>query len=156
METKKSIRIPVPMVLHCPCCGTQHIDAPNPEIGWTDPPHKSHLCLKCGIVWRPAGIYTRGIKYIIPGSNDTWPTKNSGIAGLRINLEVLKDNHELRNELNNETVRIWTDEWNSWYRKEYCGYTIDIREAGIYKLEDAYNHIGHAGPEKQLIFEIVK
>lgn len=59
--------VPIPMVLHCPRCGTQHIDAPEtddeheanladytyPAAGteghasqprWTNPPHRSHLC----------------------------------------------------------------------------------------------------------------
>ena len=31
----------IDMVLHCPKCGTQHIDEPEPENDWDNPPHKS-------------------------------------------------------------------------------------------------------------------
>lgn len=64
--------VPIPMVLHCPACGVQHIDGPDPAIGWTDPPHKSHLCLSCGIVWRPAAVPTTGVRSVGKGSRDTW------------------------------------------------------------------------------------
>jgi len=46
-------RNPIPMVLHCPTCGHQHIDAPKPEAGWHNPPHRSHLCEQCKTIWRP-------------------------------------------------------------------------------------------------------
>lgn len=67
---------PIPMVLHCPACGLQHLDAPKPcsaefcEGGcvqpldctaWTNPPHRSHLCQYCGHTWRPADVPTTGV-----------------------------------------------------------------------------------------------
>lgn len=52
---------PVEMVLHCPCCGTQHIDAADEARGWHNPPHRSHLCAFCKHVWRPADICTTGV-----------------------------------------------------------------------------------------------
>lgn len=73
---------PIDMVLHCPECGVQHIDAPegpsqrpgdSPEVAtgmaildgaWTNPPHRSHLCSACGFVWRPADVPTNGVKAI--------------------------------------------------------------------------------------------
>jgi hypothetical protein len=88
---------PLPMVLYCPACGTQHIDAPKPCdmgvgcdtagvcfaaahgepercSGWENPPHRSHLCAGCGIVWRPADIATVGVAQIeTQGNADTWP-----------------------------------------------------------------------------------
>jgi hypothetical protein len=104
---------PIPMVLHCPECGRQHVDAPEPqctfnlwgenvvwasdnsslrcqkrldhagahEVGsgltsfrWTNPPHKSHKCHGCGIVWRPADVPTVGVEAIeTRGQADTWP-----------------------------------------------------------------------------------
>lgn len=65
---------PVPMVLHCPACNTQHIDKPEPERGWDNPPHKSHLCHGCGIVWRPADVPTVGVESVTSrGNKDTWP-----------------------------------------------------------------------------------
>ncbi len=63
---------PIDMVLHCPACGLQHIDAPEPELGpsvdgsgdmpiWSNPPHRSHLCHGCGHIWRPADVPTNGV-----------------------------------------------------------------------------------------------
>lgn len=88
--------VPVDMLLFCPECKTQHIDAPSPcdmgmgctEYGacyaaahgepdrctaWTNPPHRSHLCHKCGCVWRPADVPTNGVAAIATrGKADTW------------------------------------------------------------------------------------
>lgn len=69
---------PIDMVLHCPDCGVQHIDAPdrNPELEetpWTNPPHRSHLCHACGCIWRPADAPTNGVKAVkTTGKSDTW------------------------------------------------------------------------------------
>lgn len=63
---------PIPMVLHCPGCGTQHLDGPNIDEGWTNPPHRSHLCAACHVVWRPADVPTVGVAAIATrGQNDT-------------------------------------------------------------------------------------
>lgn len=93
---------PIDMVLHCPACGLQHIDKPNCfsddaapcdppnsemapedaekckrlladyEAQWTNPPHRSHLCLGCGYVWRPADVPTNGVHSISTvGKNDS-------------------------------------------------------------------------------------
>lgn len=65
---------PIPMILHCPTCGAQHIDAPEPDKGWTNPPHRSHLCHDCGTTWRPADVPTTGVHHIrTVGKGDTWP-----------------------------------------------------------------------------------
>lgn len=79
---------PVAMVLHCPKCGMQHIDAQEPEEihtdqdgtvlrhegGWDNPPHRSHLCHGCGTIWRPADVSTTGVAAIeTRGKADTWP-----------------------------------------------------------------------------------
>ncbi len=76
---------PIDMVLFCPKCGLQHIDAPDPGanvsheelrrhgamsmgpgdvVGWTNPPHRSHLCHGCGHIWRPADVPTNGVAAI--------------------------------------------------------------------------------------------
>jgi hypothetical protein len=61
---------PIDMVLYCPACGVQHVDAPDkvseatPVLyadAWTNPPHRSHLCHGCGHVWRPADVATNGV-----------------------------------------------------------------------------------------------
>ncbi len=49
------------MVLYCPRCLFQHIDAPDEARGWTNPPHLSHRCAKCKLIWRPADVPTRGV-----------------------------------------------------------------------------------------------
>jgi hypothetical protein len=70
--------MPIPMVLHCPKCGLQHIDEPEPSKtanhytdylagispGWDNPPHRSHLCAGCGHIWRPADVATTGVTAI--------------------------------------------------------------------------------------------
>lgn len=61
------------LVLFCPRCHTQHVDKPNPIMNWTNPPHKSHLCAQCGLIWRPCDFPTNGVKRITTkGKDDTW------------------------------------------------------------------------------------
>lgn len=62
---------PVDVILHCPKCHEQHVDEPHGY--WTNPPHKSHLCLWCGCVWRPADVPTNGVRRISTrGVEDSW------------------------------------------------------------------------------------
>jgi hypothetical protein len=70
--------IPIDMVLHCPACGMQHIDAvetlnvgPDERgrrtpsaVTWSNPPHRSHLCHGCGHIWRPADVPTNGVECV--------------------------------------------------------------------------------------------
>jgi hypothetical protein len=61
---------PLDMVLHCPKCSFQHIDAPEWEQNtvagmhqtWTNPPHRSHKCRACLHIWRPADVPTNGVR----------------------------------------------------------------------------------------------
>ncbi len=72
-RAKQGEALPIPMILPCPKCGMRHVDAPEPEKGWTNPPHKSHLCHGCGIVWRPADVPTTGVlATVTQGARDTW------------------------------------------------------------------------------------
>lgn len=76
--------LPIPMILYCPNCGSQHVDkdeAPYDMAGisddaareWTNPPHRSHLCANCGCIWRPADVATTGVAAIkTAGKADTW------------------------------------------------------------------------------------
>jgi hypothetical protein len=89
---------PIDMVLHCPMCGLQQIDAPdaNPQwcVGcspdgengtevcsgcgegkgkWTNPPHRSHLCHGCKYVWRPADVPTNGVTAVKTKGKDDSP-----------------------------------------------------------------------------------
>lgn len=70
---------PIDMVLHCPQCGAQHIDTPEPfnpkGTGpfWNNPPHRSHLCGKCGTIWRPCDVPTNGVAQVkTAGKADNW------------------------------------------------------------------------------------
>lgn len=63
---------PLPMVLHCPNCRAQHIDEPNLIMGWTNPPHRSHECQKCGCTWRPADVPTNGVAAITTKGKKDW------------------------------------------------------------------------------------
>jgi hypothetical protein len=70
---------PIPMILHCPRCGLQHIDAPDERTeGWVNPPHRSHLCHGCGNIWRPADVPTEGVTAIqTRGANDSAPAQQA-------------------------------------------------------------------------------
>jgi len=78
---------PIDMLLYCPNCGNQHIDAPDPARNWTNPPHKSHECQYCDqsngtpFVWRPSDRYTNGVKGIkTTGKVDCDPRPKTMIA----------------------------------------------------------------------------
>jgi len=64
LQAALSVQAPIDMVLFCPKCGEQHIDAAKGEWNgeaWTNPPHRSHLCHACGHIWRPADVPTNGV-----------------------------------------------------------------------------------------------
>ena len=64
---------PLDQIIYCPVCHTQHIDEPDAASGWTNPPHTSHLCHGCGIVFRLSDVPTNGVLNIkTRGSRDTW------------------------------------------------------------------------------------
>lgn len=75
---RADLQAPIDVVLHCPRCRAQHIDVPEPERGWTNPPHRSHLCHACGLIWRPADVCTNGVKTpSTRGRRDTWTGPDS-------------------------------------------------------------------------------
>lgn len=55
---------PVDMLLFCPACGFQHVDAAEPGTDWTNPPHRTHKCKQCKHLWRPADVQTNGVAFI--------------------------------------------------------------------------------------------
>lgn len=64
-ERERELASPIPMILFCPACGLQHIDAPDERtLDWTNPPHKSHLCHGCKHIWRPCDRPTNGVAEI--------------------------------------------------------------------------------------------
>lgn len=65
---------PIDMLIFCPECSAQHVDKPEPDRGWNNPPHRSHLCHRCGEIWRVADVPTNGVAALnTVGENDTWP-----------------------------------------------------------------------------------
>lgn len=82
---------PIDMVLYCPKCGLQHIDEPSES--WDNPPHKSHLCHRCGLIWRPCDRPTNGVcATATVGKADNWngPTETvAEVATLRARNEAL-------------------------------------------------------------------
>lgn len=86
---------PIPMLLYCPQCGYQHVDEPDERTpGWTNPPHRSHLCHDCGCIWRPADVPTNGVAAIeTQGKADTWTSErgNAERASLQTIPEVTGD-----------------------------------------------------------------
>lgn len=62
---------PVDVILHCPVCLTRHVDEPQPEKNWTNPPHRTHECQQCGHLWRPYDVATNGVA-MLPGQRDAW------------------------------------------------------------------------------------
>lgn len=53
---------PIPMRLPCPKCHELHID----EWEFETKPHHTHACQFCGHVWRPALVFTVGVRFL-PG-----------------------------------------------------------------------------------------
>lgn len=99
-DLSKRIEERVDVVLFCPKCKKQHIDKAVPEVcescghpeaahmktgcwvgrncpcvsfvAWLNPPHKSHRCNWCNVVWRAADVPTNGVERAkTVGSNDT-------------------------------------------------------------------------------------
>lgn len=67
---------PIDMVLYCPKCDVQHIDAPDERTpDWKNPSHKSHLCHGCGHIWRPSDHPTNGVASL-PSGKDAATTPN--------------------------------------------------------------------------------
>lgn len=63
-DRRKASATPLPMLLFCPRCQKQHIDAPEPATGWTNPPHATHTCQHCGLLWRPSNHNTEGVEFV--------------------------------------------------------------------------------------------
>jgi rubredoxin len=57
-----------PMLLWCPECGRRHIDLGE----FVAMLHHTHACQVCGHVWRPAIIYTLGVRFL-PGFKNAGP-----------------------------------------------------------------------------------
>lgn len=70
---------PVDMLLFCPNCTEQHIDAPHGT--WTNPPHKTHECQRCGYRWRPSDVPTNGVASIKTSGSTDQPAQPRSYVG---------------------------------------------------------------------------
>jgi hypothetical protein len=72
--SEDELKIPINMLLYCPACKYQHVDEPQPEKNWSNPPHRSHRCQNCDYQWRPSDAYTNGVLRIMTkGKEDETP-----------------------------------------------------------------------------------
>ena len=80
---------PINILLFCPRCDMPHIDAPQLDKGWTNPPHRSHECQYCidpitgnATTWRPSDSPTNGVAKIeTRGKADNWPPEEDHSEG---------------------------------------------------------------------------
>lgn len=100
---------PINLLLFCPSCGEQHVDAARPGVcetcgaaesecvcanfkAWLNPPHKSHRCNFCNHVWRPADVPTNGVAAIESrGSRDGSAAPRLTLVALDSPMENLED-----------------------------------------------------------------
>lgn len=109
--------VPIPMVLFCPECGTQHIDEAEEErvehlhegdqhvgdviVGWDNPPHLSHKCHACSYIWRPADVPTTGVLEVQKrGSGD------SAVPPHQIRDKLAAHQRERERLLNTHSIKI--------------------------------------------------
>jgi hypothetical protein len=64
-DQRVPIELPIPMVLHCPDCKTQHVD----EDEWKTKVHRTHLCANCKKEWQPSLCPTVGV-WVLPKEED--------------------------------------------------------------------------------------
>lgn len=98
----EAVAAPIDMVLLCPKCNFQHIDAPD-EPGtamagiprWTNPPHRSHQCHSCGHVWRPADVETNGVAAVnTKGKRDSAIVASVDRAAAAVPAAIWKTTHK--------------------------------------------------------------
>ena len=53
-------------------------------------------------------------------------------------------------------VRIWSGEHLAWWGPDSRGYTCDIRDAGIYTMDEAWATSSHCCKKKKIIYYEVK
>jgi len=74
----------------------------------------------------------------------------------RIRLEKLKRYPALKRHVLGKNVRIWSAQWEMWWRENAQGYTPDKSEAWVTTFEHAWDVSAHAGPEKQIEYVVTE
>lgn len=69
-------------------------------------------------------------------------------------LEKLKEDPSLRKRLEGKRVLIWSGEHRAYWAGP-GGYTLRFHEAARFDFDDAWGRSNHAGPEKEIEYEIV-
>jgi len=54
--------LPTPLLMFCPRCREQHVDRSTAD--WANPPHATHKCEHCGLLWRPSNHHTTGVAHL--------------------------------------------------------------------------------------------
>lgn len=134
--TLANLNIPANVVLHCPRCFAQHIDAPEPETGWTNPVHRSHTCHACGLVFRHSDTPTNGV-----ASATTRGKADSPAEDLTVSIEDVSLEKVLR--LDGEAT---DGPWE--YDGSRCVY---VPEHFRYPDSDSALFVGHWKPNAALI-----
>ena len=163
---------PIPMLLFCPKCGVQHIDAPDERtLDWDNPPHRSHLCHGCGCIWRPAAVLTTGVESITPlGKSDTWkpgPESRDHTFDVRSGhgMETIEDTFEWfeKEAIDHLHPYVGSDmpEWYRGYKERTLGDGVEDCKQ-IFDLAECLQYTAHRfakaaiKSEREAIFEIVK
>lgn len=118
---------PIDMVLHCPKCGWQHIDAEEtknhqwvfptaPPDLWNNPPHRSHLCHGCGHIWRPADVPTNGVVAVKTKGRSDSPLRDAFDCLARDRDPLASRKTELEREVERLRALINTPQTQDWMR----------------------------------------
>lgn len=142
---------PIPMIIFCPRCGVQHVDAAEPHKedcqavtiaeqtecicgAWLNPPHRSHLCHDCGHIWRPSLARTTGVAEIrILGDHDHPP-----IRGKVGQLAPPRWRHKVRQSIYTEVCR------------------GDFQNSGELSMYEGYRMIAYRGDDGRFWFRLEK
>ena len=72
---------------------------------------------------------------------------------MKLTLEHLKKFPEKMGRF--DKVRIWSGEHRAWWGPDSRGYLTDIRFAGIYTIQEAWQTTKHCCPKKKISFHSV-
>ena len=108
---------PIDMVLHCPECGAQHIDAVTET--WPNEPHRTHLCGACGYRWRPADVATNGVAAVKTRGKDDSPIVVPMARPRVPDFEAIKDKSmgELTAEQHDDAQELWLRKQAGWFNE---------------------------------------